>query len=71
MNIQVLSLYLIFSLKDSKDFLFFTILGTIYQILGARYDIVSVPHFAVLALLLRNVLQDITLFVDITNYNWR
>ena len=31
----------------------------------------SVPYFADLALLLQNVLQDITLFLNITNYNWR
>ena len=49
--------FLIFSLNDSKDLLFFIVLGTIVQILEARYDIASVPYFTDLALLLQNVLQ--------------
>ena len=36
---------------------FFIVSGTIDQMLRARYDIVSVPYFKKLALLLRNVLQ--------------
>ena len=48
---------LIFSLNSSEDILFFIVSGTIDQILGARYDFVSVPSLTELALLLQNVLQ--------------
>ena len=42
--------------NDSKDSLFYIVSGTIDQILGARYDIVSVSYFTELILPLGNVL---------------
>ena len=48
--------FLLFNLNDSKDLRFFIVPGTIDQILGAIYDIISVPHFTKLTLLLRHTL---------------
>ena len=47
--------FLVISLNDSKNLLFFIASGIIDKILGARYDIGCVPYFTELTLLLRNV----------------